>query len=169
MTPLDHLWTGWRHEYVTSVPDADDVDTGGSACVFCRILASGLTDDETFVVHRGSTAFAILNAYPYSTGHLLVLPFRHVRGLDELTDEESEEVWGITRRATEVVGSVYDPEGVNIGFNIGRAAGAGIPGHVHGHVVPRWSGDTNFMTSVANTRVLPEALDVTWSKMRQAW
>ena len=110
-----------------------------------------------------------MNAYPYASGHVLVLPLRHVASLDACTDAESAELWAATRRAVAAIGTAYEPDGLNMGANLGRAAGAGIPGHVHLHVLPRWSGDTNFMTSVAETRVLPETLTLSWKRVTDAW
>ena len=162
---LERLWAGWRTEYVESA-DAQ-LEAGG--CVFCRILESGLPDEETYVVWRGQHSFVILNAYPYTSGHLMVMPLRHVSELDELDDDEADELFRVLRRAVRAVKSAYDPGGFNVGANLGRAAGAGIPGHLHLHVLPRWAGDTNFMTSIAETRVLPESLTATWKKLRKAW
>ena len=163
---LEHLWAGWRGEYVAT---ADDAMQDGDACVFCRILGSGLPDEDTYVLWRGELTFALLNLYPYTSGHLMVLPLRHVADLDELTDDEADEVFRTARHAVSVLKKAYSPGGVNLGANLGRAAGAGIPGHLHLQVVPRWAGDTNFMTSTADTRVLPEALATTWRKLKDAW
>lgn len=163
---LDRLWAGWRGEYVAT---ADDAMQDGPACVFCRILGSGRPDEETFVLWRGERTFAILNAYPYTSGHLMVMPVRHVGDLDELTDAEADELFGTVRRAASAVKRAYGPEGMNVGMNLGRAAGAGIPGHLHAHVLPRWLGDTNFMTTVAEARVLPELLTTAYAKLTEAW
>jgi ATP adenylyltransferase len=163
---LDHLWAGWRGEYVAT---ADDATQDGPACVFCRILGSGLPDDETFILWRGEHSFAILNAFPYTSGHLMVMPLRHVGELDELTDDEGDELFRAARVATAAVKAAYRPGGFNLGANLGRAGGAGVPGHLHVHVLPRWAGDTNFMTAVADTRVLPETLGATWKKLKEAW
>ena len=163
---LDRLWAGWRGEYVAT---ADDTNQDGEACVFCRILGSGLPDDETYVLWRGETVFAILNAFPYGSGHLMVLPLRHVGELDELDDDEADELFRTARTAVAAVKAAYQPAGFNLGANLGRAGGAGVPGHLHVHVLPRWLGDTNFMTSVAETRVLPESLADTWKKLTEAW
>lgn len=164
---LERLWAGWRTEYVETADDAQH--QGDAACVFCRILESGLPDEETYVVSRSDRSFVILNAYPYTSGHLMVMPLRHVSELDELDDDEADELFRVLRRAVRAVKDAYDPGGFNVGANLGRAAGAGIPGHLHLHVLPRWAGDTNFMTSVAETRVLPESLPATWQKLRAAW
>ena len=181
---LDHLWAGWRSAYVTSVgtgpvPTAGMTDTSAvpaepegddpHECVFCRIAASGPPSADNGVLWVGTTTYAVLNAYPYASGHLMVLPIRHVGGLDELTDEEGTELWSALRRAVEALYSAVGPEGVNLGANLGRAAGAGIPRHLHVHAVPRWAGDTHFMTAVAGTRVLPETLAVTWERLHRAW
>jgi ATP adenylyltransferase len=172
MTTLEHLWAGWRSEYVASAsvanrPGGDPSSDGG--CVFCRILESGEPSAENGIVWRDSVSCALLNAYPYTTAHLLVMPVRHVGGLNELTGPESMSVWETARTAVEVLSVAYDPDGANVGANLGRAAGAGIPAHLHLHVLPRWSGDTNFMTAVAGVRVMPESLEETWAKVHGAW
>jgi ATP adenylyltransferase len=161
---LDRLWAAWRSEYVGG---ADEANQGG--CVFCALLESGRPDEETRIVWRGAHCFAILNAYPYTTGHLLIMPLRHVSDLEALTPEEAAELWATVTTAVVALKAAYGPEGVNLGANIGRAAGAGIPAHFHVHALPRWTGDTNFMTSVAESRVMPEGLDVTWSKLTAVW
>lgn len=166
---LEQLWSGWRYAYVVDVPKPDDIDPAVGACVFCRILGSDLDDAETYIVARGQSCFAILNAYPYTTAHLLVMPYAHVGSLGDLDAVASAELWSMIQTATATISSVYEPEGLNVGFNLGRAGGAGIPDHLHGHVLPRWAGDTNFMTSVANARVLPEALEDTWRRLSEAW
>ena len=173
---LEQLWAGWRSDYINGVVSGDHDDagegsdgSGGDACVFCRILSSSLPAEETGIVWRGGRIVALLNAYPYATGHLMVMPERHVGGLDDLATEESAELWQAVTTAVDALRAAYSPDGVNIGANLGRAAGAGIPGHLHLHVVPRWLGDTNFMTSVAGVRVMPEALDVSWRKLSSAW
>jgi ATP adenylyltransferase len=120
-------------------------------------------------VWRGEKVFAILNAYPYSTGHVMVMPYRHIGDLEELDAEEAAELWPGVTRAVAALKDAYSPEGINVGINLGRAAGAGVLGHLHVHALPRWLGDSNFMTSIAETRVLPEALDVSAQKLRKAW
>lgn len=172
MTSLDWLWAGWRGEYVEAVgSESGPPPLGPEGCVFCAILASGLSDSETLVAWRDpeGVVVAILNRYPYTSGHLMVMPVRHVADLSELSAPESESLWSGLLRASAAVRAAYDPDGLNIGANLGRAAGAGVPGHLHLHVVPRWSGDTNFMTTVAGARVLPEALPVSAEKIRRSW
>ncbi len=175
---LEHLWAGWRGEYVTSVGAAEAAVPGGAdstllddpeRCVFCRIAASGPPSPDNGVVWMGPKTYVVLNAYPYASGHLMVLPVRHVGTLAELTDEEGSEMWAALLQGVSALEAALGPDGVNLGANLGRAAGAGIPRHVHLHAVPRWHGDTNFMTAVAGTRVLPETLAVTWERLRRAW
>ena len=166
---LERLWAGWRSDYLSSVTDAPTGPSGEDGCVFCRILTSGEPDDATYIVWRGRTSFAILNAFPYASGHLLVLPYRHVGGLEDLHGDEPAEVWDAVRSGVTAVKAAYRPDGLNVGANLGTAAGAGVPGHLHVHVVPRWSGDSNFMTSVAEARVLPEALPTTYERLRARW
>jgi ATP adenylyltransferase len=166
---LDRLWAGWRSDYLQAVTGAPHAGTGAEECVFCRILASGEPDEETYVLWRGEHCLAILNAYPYGSGHLLVLPHRHVGELDDLTPEESAACWEAVRTAVVAVKAAYGPDGVNIGANLGRAAGAGVPGHLHLHVLPRWAGDSNFVTAVAEARVLPEALPTTYERLTAVW
>jgi ATP adenylyltransferase len=137
--------------------------------VFCRIATSGPPSADNGVLWVGTTAYAVLNAFPYASGHLMVLPTRHVGSLGELTDEEGAELWSTLRRAVDALESALGPEGINLGANLGQAAGAGIPRHLHLHAVPRWLGDTNFMTAVAEVRVLPETLAVTWERLHGAW
>jgi ATP adenylyltransferase len=167
-TGLARLWAGWRTEYVSSAGAEGPADEG---CVFCRILSSGLPDQETKVVWRGEHVVALLNAYPYTSGHLMVMPVRHVGELEGLDpgNGEATELWSAVTRAVVALKAAYSPEGINVGANLGRAAGAGVPGHFHVHALPRWNGDTNFMTSVAEVRVMPESLDATWAKLRAAW
>ena len=137
--------------------------------LFEAIEQSGLDDSETFIVHRGETCFVLLNAYPYTSGHMMVLPRRAVATLDGLDAAEHEELWATVRDAVAAVEFAFSPGGVNVGLNLGPAAGAGVPGHLHVHVAPRWSGDTNFTTTTADLRVLPEALGDSWQRLREAW
>lgn len=192
---LEQLWAGWRTEYVTSSATPDpatsvlrgatedsgltrpvtDTEPGGSVdqdrkhCVFCRIADSGPPSADNCILWRGELTYAVLNVYPYANGHLMVLPIRHLGTLGELELEESTELWAALRQGVAALEAALGAEGINVGANLGRAAGAGIPRHLHLHAVPRWIGDTNFMTAMAGTRVLPEALPVTWEKLRSAW
>ncbi len=166
--PLEQLWAGWRDVYVA---DATEAERRGSdeGCVFCAIAESGPPSPDNGMVWRGELTFVVLNAYPYASGHLLVLPLRHVSELEELTADESAQLWGSARAAIRAISDAYRPDGINMGANLGRAAGAGIPRHLHLHALPRWAGDTNFMTSVAGVRVIPETLAGAWKKLRAAW
>jgi ATP adenylyltransferase len=155
------LWAPWRLEYIQQ---ADEVE----GCVFCAEAAGDL-GDESLLVHRGSCAIAILNKYPYSSGHLMAAPVRHVGSFSELSDEEALEVHALARSGIAALGQVYGPDGFNLGWNLGRVAGAGIADHVHLHVVPRWSGDTNFMPVLADLKVIPEHLLETRERLREAW
>lgn len=169
--PMDRLWAGWRSAYVSAAGEADVMgeEEPAKGSLFRRILDSGLPDDQTYIVWRGALNFAILNAFPYTTGHILVMPYREVGELEDLTDDESIELWSAVRDAVVALKTAYKPQGVNVGANLGEAAGAGIPSHLHLHVLPRWNADSNFMTAVAEVRVLPEALGDTWRKLRAAW
>ena len=166
---LDHLWAGWRHAYINSVSEPGDtsLDPDETGSLFERILRQ--PDDEAFVVRRSPTCSVLLNAYPYTSGHMLVLPNRAVPELEDLTDVELAEMAVLGRDAVVALKAAFRCQGVNLGTNLGSAAGAGVPSHLHTHVLPRWAGDSNFMTSVALTRVLPEPLDVTWRKLVDAW
>ena len=169
---FDQLWAGWRRDYIEEATERERggrVDHDEEACVFCALAASGEPSEDNLVVWRGELAFVVMNAYPYTGGHVLVLPLRHAAALADLSEAESAALWSATRQAVAAVETAYGPDGLNMGANLGRAAGAGIPGHLHLHVLPRWSGDTNFMTSVAGTRVLPETLPLSWKKLSDAW
>ena len=157
---LDRLWAGWRAEYVGAAGDA----VAGGECVLCRVL-----DEGSHLVWRGAKAAVILNAYPYTSGHVMVLPLRHAGELEDLDGPEAAELWAAVADAVRAIKAAYRPHGLNVGANLGRAGGAGVPGHLHVHVVPRWDADTNFMTSVAETRVLPESLDASHERLRSAW
>lgn len=171
---LDRLWAGWRMGYVSGAA-AKPVGRSGSraglpeGCVFCGLLASGEPDEVTYIVSRTEHSFVVLNVFPYTSGHLMVLPLRHVGEMEDLDPHESSELWSSMTKAVTALKKAYEPGGMNLGANIGRAGGAGIPAHLHFHVVPRWNGDTNFMTSVAEARVLPEDLARTWERIRGAW
>ena len=158
---MDYLWTPWRYQYIVRSGEAGQ-------CVFCA--AGGSDDDEaSLVVHRGKRNFVILNRFPYTSGHVMVIPYDHVPSLAELPDETAVELIRLARRCEIHLRAVYRPEGLNLGINIGQSAGAGVAGHVHMHVLPRWTGDTNFMTTVGETRVMPEELAETWKRLTQAF
>jgi ATP adenylyltransferase len=154
------LWAPWRLEYV----QAADEQPG---CVFCN--ARDGDDAESLVVHRGRRAFVLLNKFPYSSGHLMVAPARHVGDYPALADDEAAEIHDLARRALAALAATYRPEGFNLGWNLGRVAGAGVVDHVHQHVVPRWGGDTNFMPVLADVKVVPEHLEETRRRLVEAW
>lgn len=167
---LERLWNGWRATYVSSVPAvSSEPSDGAQSSVFTQLLGSGLPDSDTHIVFRGESVFAIMNAYPYATAHVLVLPMREVAELEELTAGETSELWSTVTDAVVAVKTAYRPEGLNVGINLGRPAGGSVSQHLHVHVVPRWTGDANFMTAVANTRTLPEPLVDTAARVRAAW
>jgi diadenosine tetraphosphate (Ap4A) HIT family hydrolase len=168
---LDRLWNGWRSAYVRGHNDGSTtgVASDGEGSVFTRILMSGLDDVATHIVHRGETVFAIMNAFPYASGHLLVLPYREVADLEGLTPVESAELWATVTDAVTALKISHRPTALNVGINLGASAGGSVSEHLHVHVVPRWEGDANFMTAVANTRTLPEPLEESASRLRAAW
>ena len=169
---LEQLWAGWRRDYIvqaTARERAGELVQGETDCVFCRLAASGPPSEDNLVVWRGELTFVVMNAYPYASGHVLVLPLRHTGSLADLTAGESTELWAATQSAVAAIEAAYEPDALNMGANLGRAAGAGLPSHVHLHVLPRWSGDTNFMTAVAGTRVMPETLQLSWKRLTDAW
>jgi ATP adenylyltransferase len=156
---VKQLWAPWRLSYVAGPP--------APGCVFCR-APQAHNDRDALIVHRASLAYAILNRYPYNSGHLMVVPFRHVARLDELTSEESQALIALTSLAIQGLERAMSPQGFNVGLNLGRAAGAGIEDHLHIHVVPRWGGDTNFMPVLGDTKVLPQHLDDTYAVLVEA-
>lgn len=162
--PLERFSAAWREAYVEGVSG----DGGrGDDCVFCR-LAGEAVGESTGVLERRTHGYVVLNAFPYGSGHVLVVPYRHAETLEELTVEESSELWQSVTAVSRALRTAYRPDGLNVGFNLGHAAGAGIPRHLHAHLLPRWDGDTNFMTTIAETRVLPESLASTWRKVSAA-
>jgi len=161
---VDYLWTPWRYGYVSKGNRHHDRER--EKCVFCRILRSGEADRDTLVVYRGKRNFVMLNRYPYTSGHVMVIPYDHVSTLVRASRETIDEMMLLTQRLEGFVRKLYEPDGVNLGMNIGRAAGAGVAGHIHMHVLPRWFADSNFVTVVGETRVLPEALSTTWQRVQ---
>jgi len=183
---MDYLWTPWRYAYITSadktvragVPEALVAWPGDHGCVFCNLIASvdhaieqGMDREKAEaaggLVLRGKFCFVCLNAYPYTSGHVMVMPYAHLARLSALPTETAHELMDLAQQTERVLEKLYSPQGYNIGMNLGRAAGAGVAGHLHLHAMPRWTGDTNFMTTVGETRVLPEELMVTWQRIRE--
>lgn len=161
---LERLWAGWRSDYV-SHPDTGRDDKG---CVMCNLVAAP-DDRAALVLERTETTIAVMNLYPYGSGHLMVAPLRHVASYEDLSDGENIDLARAQLRALKAIRAAYGPDGVNVGANLGRAAGAGVPGHLHVHLLPRWNGDTNFMTTVAEVRVLPESLEAGYDKLKSHW
>ena len=157
---MDYLWTPWRYAYVTN---AENV----SGCIFCDLPDTG-DDAKAHIVHRARHCYIVLNTYPYTSGHVMIVPFAHVDELQKLPADTAHEIIELTQRMEGVLRQLYAPDGVNLGMNIGKAAGAGVAGHVHMHILPRWVGDTNFMTVAGESRVLPEALEITYERIKGA-
>jgi len=185
---MDHLWTPWRYAYVTSadtavrpgVPESLSAWPDDLGCVFCNLIASidyaianGIGADQAEaaggLILRGKHCFICLNAYPYTSGHAMVMPYAHLDRLAKLPVETAHELMDLAQRTEQVLDRVYKPHGFNIGMNVGKAGGAGVAGHLHLHALPRWAGDTNFMTAIGETRVLPESLEETWKRLRDAF
>lgn len=161
---LDRLWADWRAEYVSNAGAL----VGPDACVICNLVRA--TDDaEALVLERTDETITVMNLFPYGSGHLMVAPVRHVPGYVELTEDENVALAHAQVRALRAIRAAYTPDGANVGANLGRAAGAGVPGHLHVHVLPRWNGDTNFMTAIAAVRVLPESLRAGYDKLKAVW
>ena len=159
---MDYLWTPWRSTYMEAKKTA-------GACLFCTAAHHPEQDEESLVVYRGEFCFVILNRYPYTSGHLMIAPYAHVSRLREASPESTEEMMQLTREAEDVLEAIYRPDGMNLGMNLGTAAGAGIAQHIHMHVLPRWAGDANFMTTVGDSRIIPEALGNTYVKVSRAF
>lgn len=157
---MRQIWAPWRIEYILM--------RKRKGCIFCKFSDEKEKDEENFVLFRGRKNFVVLNNYPYNNGHLMVAPYRHVKNLEDLTEEEIYEHFMIVKKTVEILKKAYKPHGFNIGINLGKVAGAGVEGHIHTHVVPRWRGDTNYMPVIANTKVIPEALNETYKKLKQA-
>ena len=184
---MDQLWTPWRYAYVSTADDAERQGVarelaawpGDLGCVFCNIMASVRHAEEhgmssfdaeraAGIILRAEHNFLCLNAYPYAAGHVMVVPYLHESSLAALDTSISHEMIDIAQQAEQLFHKLYRPHGMNFGLNLGKAAGAGVAGHLHLHALPRWAGDTNFMTTVGETRVLPESLETTWQRMREA-
>jgi len=158
---MKHLWSPWRMKYIQAIKKED-------GCIFCKIQKMP-DNKENLIVFRGEASFVVMNRYPYTSGHILVIPYNHKPNLEVLDAETRAEMMEMVTRSMRVLRRKYHPQGFNMGANIGEAAGAGIAPHVHLHIVPRWSGDTNFMSSLGETRVLPEALEETYDRIKEAW
>ena len=158
---MKHIWSPWRMKYI----EKNEKEQG---CVFCNAQAKE-DSAANLIIFRGQRAFVILNLYPYTSGHLMVIPFEHIATLEELNPAIRAEMMELTSQCMSVLRKAYNPQGFNMGANIGEAAGAGVPGHVHIHIVPRWGGDTNFMSTLGETRVLPESIEDTYKRVREGF
>jgi ATP adenylyltransferase len=159
---VDRLWTPWRYAYIAG---ADAKQTGRGECVFCAIRDAS-DDASAYVLYRAEFNYIVLNIFPYVSGHLMIVPYEHVADLDAAPKATTDEMMDLAKRCQSVLRDAYQPHGFNLGMNLGRAAGAGVAGHIHLHVMPRWTGDANFMTTVGETRVIPEDLATTYAKLR---
>jgi ATP adenylyltransferase len=159
---VEILWSPWRHEYISKTGS----DNPTPHCIFCFAKTDPSQDEGNLVIHRGTENFVMLNRYPYISGHLMIAPYAHVAKLSEANTSTTNEMMDLAKRCELALREVYQPQGFNLGMNLGSVAGAGVADHIHLHVLPRWGGDTNFMSTVADTRVLPEALAVTYQKLR---
>ncbi|MBX7223976.1 MAG: HIT domain-containing protein [Blastocatellia bacterium] len=155
---MDFLWSPWRYKYILD-------EKRLSECPFC-VLPQQNEDERHYILHRGEFNFVILNIFPYTGGHLMVVPFEHTASLAEVGKAVSDELMDLTKRCQEILTAEYHPHGFNLGMNLGKAAGAGIAGHLHMHILPRWMGDVNFITTVAETRVIPEELETSYRRLR---
>lgn len=157
---MDYLWTPWRYAYVTAAEKT-------TRCIFCDLPKAG-DDAKAHIVHRAKHCYIVLNTYPYTPGHVMVVPFAHLDELQKLPIEAAHEMMDLSQKMERVLRQLYAPDGVNLGMNIGKAAGAGVAGHIHMHVLPRWVADANFVSVVGETRILPESLEVTYERIRAA-
>ena len=155
---MDFIFTPWRYAYVSGADAANE-------CVFCAAARLG-NDKAAWIVHRGATCFVILNAFPYTSGHVMVVPYEHLDQLQKLPAKAAQEMMELTQRLDGILRELYHPDGLNLGMNLGKAAGAGIAAHIHMHVVPRWLADANFMSVIGETRVLPESLETTYDRIK---
>ncbi|NNE97509.1 MAG: HIT domain-containing protein [Pyrinomonadaceae bacterium] len=161
---MDVLWSPWRYDYIKA--DENQKKTDPVSCVFCEILKSSESDEEKFILHRAEFNFVILNIYPYISGHLMIVPFKHLSALDQAEKDSSNELMDLTKDCQRILKDAYSPHGINIGMNLGKAAGAGVTEHYHMHLLPRWVGDANFMTAIGETRTIPESLETTFDKLK---
>jgi ATP adenylyltransferase len=160
---MDYLFTPWRYAYITGANAPD-------GCLFCGLIQlkndQAKDDEKSLIVHRAEHCFVMLNAFPYTSGHAMIVPYEHVDELSKLSQPAAQEIMALTQRLEGILRELYRPDGVNLGMNIGKAAGAGVASHIHMHILPRWFGDVNFMSAVGETRVLPEDLQITYKKLR---
>lgn len=161
---MDVLWSPWRYDYIKGGSETPLDNSGG--CVFCDILNNPASDEEKFILKRAGFNFVILNVYPYVSGHLMIVPYEHIADLDKASKDTSDEMMDLTKQCQSALRDVYHPDGINLGMNMGKAAGAGVANHFHMHILPRWYGDANFLTTIGQTRTIPESLKDTFEKLK---
>lgn len=169
MSNVDHIWSGWRSEYVSRAAEQSRDRRSGQdvpECILCALADQG---SDHYVLARNEHCFAVMNLYPYTNGHMMVVPLEHHQNIEDFSDDVRHAVMDMTNVATATLRSVYTPDGINVGINMGEAAGAGVPGHLHVHVLPRWVADAGFVTTAANARTLPETLESSYAKLHAAW
>lgn len=159
---MDVLWSPWRYDYIKSSGDA-----AKDGCVFCNMLANSAGDEENYILKKAEFNFVVLNIYPYISGHLMIVPYHHVSFLSDAGKQTTDEMMDLTKQAQAAITDAYRPDGINLGMNLGRAAGAGVDGHFHMHVLPRWVGDANFLTAIGQTRSIPESLETTYQRLKE--
>jgi ATP adenylyltransferase len=159
---MEVLWSPWRYDYIKEHSPAEM-----SGCVFCDIISNGRSDEENFIVFRGEHNFVVLNIYPYTSGHTMIVPYEHLGMPSDAPDEAAVEMVRLLQRCQAAIWQAYSPDGINLGMNLGKAAGAGVRDHYHMHILPRWIGDVNFMTAIGQTRTLPESLIDSYDKLRR--
>lgn len=160
---MDRLWSPWRYDYIKS--GSNEASGQPNSCVFCVLQRNPADDEKNFIVHRAAYNFIVLNLFPYISGHLLIVPYEHLGELDTAPKETTDELMDLTKRCQTVLRESYKPHGFNLGMNLGRSAGAGVADHIHLHIMPRWTGDANFMSTIGETRVIPEDLTETFRKL----
>lgn len=169
MADVDHIWSGWRSEWVNRAADESRSRRSGQdapECILCALADKG---KDHYVIARNKTCFTVMNLYPYTNGHMMVVPLDHHQNIEDFSDDIRHAIMDMTNVATKALRDVYEPDGVNVGINMGEAAGAGVPGHLHVHVLPRWIADAGFVTSAANARTLPETLESSYERLYAAW
>ncbi len=163
---MDRLWTPWRYQYIKDAGADESTGDAAPACIFCALRDDAANDARNYIIHRARFNFIVLNLYPYTNGHLLIIPHEHAADLDAVSKEATDEIMDLAKQAHGILRAAYRPHGFNLGMNLGLAAGAGVAAHLHLHVLPRWTGDANFMTTTGETRVLPEDMKTTYEKLR---
>lgn len=158
---MDVLWSPWRYDYIKNSGKA-----AKEGCVFCSIVSNSASDEENFILKRAEFNFVILNIYPYTSGHLMIVPYDHLSLLSDAGKQTTNEMMDLTKQAQAAITEVYNPDGINLGMNLGKAAGAGVDGHFHMHVLPRWVGDANFLTAIGQTRSIPESLQTAYQRLK---